>query len=448
MKNTIIFLLAVFSFTACNENNKEVQKLAKTPPMGWNSWDSYALKLNEETALANIDAFAEKLKPSGYEYFVIDAGWYDQENKEANNNSWEINIDEYGLLQASETYFPNGLELVIEHCHNLGIKFGLHLMRGIPRVVVKKNLPVKGTKYTANDIADTNSICEWSTLNYGIDMNKPGAQEYYNNLINQMAGWGVDFIKYDDIVPFPDEVEAVVKAIEQCGRPILLSLSPGDVVDVNAIGTFRKANMLRVTQDIWDNQISIDKTFEAMRKWQGTKTDHFWIDMDMIPFGQLRLTSPEILEEAERIEFETYGMGGPNRWTKLSKDQMCTFITQRAISASPLMMGGDLVSIDDFSLELLTNKEMIQCNQNGIMAKLVHENDSIEVWETAQKKTTNQWVAIFNRNDKDVEIHLTPELLKIENTKSIHNIWTNAKLQLNNEYTIAANGVLFLKIEI
>jgi len=282
-----------------NSQEGEQQNLAQTPPMGWNSFDSYGVYLHEEAAMANVEAFAEKLKPHGYEYFVIDAGWFGEFELQpgtiypAEKHAKKMNFNEYGLLQPSETYFPNGLRPIIDRCHELGIKFGLHLMRGIPREVVHKDLPVKGTNYTAADIADTTSICAWNDQNYGIDMSKPGAQEFYNSLINQMADWGVNFIKYDDLVPFPEEIKGIANAIEQCGRPMVFSLSPGGDVDPNHIEAFKRAHMLRVTKDIWDEQKGIDEAFEAWRKWQGKEEPGFWIDMDMIPFGQLQLMSPK-----------------------------------------------------------------------------------------------------------------------------------------------------------
>lgn len=244
----IIFTVSVSVLIAASAFllTSKKEQLASSPPMGWNSFDSYGVYLHEEAAMQNLEAMAEKLKAFGYEYFVIDAGWFGEFELcpgtiyPAEKHAKKMNFNEYGLLQPSKTYFPNGLQPIIDRCHELGLKFGLHLMRGIPREAVHRNLPIKGTNYTAAQIADTTSICKWNHQNYGIDMSMPGAQEFYNSLINQMAGWEVDFLKYDDIVPYPAEVEAVAKAIAQCGRPILLSLSPGGNVDTNAIDFFKK----------------------------------------------------------------------------------------------------------------------------------------------------------------------------------------------------------------
>jgi alpha-galactosidase len=256
VKNNIVIVtllaLALFICSKSDAQYKSVQ-LAEKPPMGWNSFDSYGVYLHEKAAFENLEAFAKKLKPHGYEYFVIDAGWFGEFKLQegtmfaAEKHAATMKFNEYGLLQPSTTYFPNGFKKLIDRCHELGLKFGLHLMRGIPRTAVEKNVPIKGTNYFAKDIADVNSICVWNKQNFGVDMTKPGAQEFYNSLINQMAEWGVDFLKYDDIVPFPKEVEAVAAAIAQCGRPIMLSLSPGGRVDPNHLSAFQKAQMLRVT---------------------------------------------------------------------------------------------------------------------------------------------------------------------------------------------------------
>ena len=453
--------------TKTQRSSQKSENLANTPPMGWNSFDSYGVYLHDAAALANLEAFAKKLKPHGYDYFIIDAGWFGEFKLQegtmypAEKHAVAVNIDEFGLLQPSKTYFPDGLQPIIDRCHALGIKFGIHLMRGIPRAAVKRNTKVKGTEFFARDIADTTSICEWNHQNYGVDMSKPGAQEFYNSLINQMADWGVDFIKYDDLVPYPEEVEGIANAIEQCGRPMVYSLSPGNSVNVNAINSFKRANMLRVTPDIWDDQLGLDQSFAAWHKWQGNEEPGFWIDMDMIPFGQLQLMSPkpegvyghetkqEIAKKIESGELSNIELLSGKGWTRqsnFSKDQMFTFITLRALSASPLMMGGDLPSLDDFSLELITNADVIECNQNGIMGRLIYKKEGIEIWKTRKKDSDSGWIGIFNRTEFNQSIALSKDDLKLNNTDEfvVYNIWAN-KVVDNFYFKINPNGVVFLK---
>lgn len=301
--STIILATSCYSLynkkTTLNQHEKQDKVgLAQTPPMGWNSFDSYGVYLHEQAAFENLKAMAKKLMPACYKYFVIDNGWFGEYKlKEGTiyaneKHASDVSIDAFGLLQPSKTYFPNGLKPIIDRTNELGLRFGLHLMRGIPRKAYKQNTKVKGTNLLAKDVANPKSICNWCDYNYGVDMSKPGSQDFYNSLVKQLAGWGVDLIKADDIVPYPDEVEALAKAIAQCGRPMTLSLSPGDKVDTNALQSFKKGNMLRVTPDIWDSQADIDKCFAAWRKWQGKEQPGFWIDMDMIPFGELLVMSP------------------------------------------------------------------------------------------------------------------------------------------------------------
>ncbi len=414
-----------------------------TPPMGWNSYDSYGVYLHHDAAIKNIDELARKYKEFGYNYFVIDAGWFGEfklrpgTKYAAEKHALDLNINEYGLLQPSKTYFPHGIKVLVDRAHSKGLKFGIHIMRGISRKAVRMNTKVQGTNYRAQDIADTTSICKWNPQNVGVDMTKPGSQEFYNSYINQLASWGVDFIKADDIIPFPTEVEALAKAIAQCGRPIVLSLSPGGNTDPKAMKIFKMGNMLRVTHDIWDDQYGIDQGFAEWRKWVGSETPSFYPDLDMIPFGELVIMNPKPdwmtgKESSQEIEkFKSNGKltnaellagKGWHRQSEFTKEQQLTFITMRALAASPLMIGGDLVS---------------------------YEKDKVETWITAKKNTKNSgWIGIFNRNlDKSITVNLTEELVGLTKIKSLKffNVWENMNCKYNQKLKISANSVIFLK---
>jgi hypothetical protein len=434
------------------------QELAPTPPMGWNSYDSYGCYLHEKAAFANLEALAAKLKPHGYEYFVIDNGWFGEYALQpgtlfpAEKHAHDVNLNEYGQFVPSKVYFPNGFKPLVDRCHALGLKFGVHLMRGVPRKAYELNLPIRGTTHTARDIANTDpkENCKWCTYCYAVDMAKPGAQEWYDGLIQHVVDLGVDFIKYDDIVPHPDEVAAVVKAIRKAGRPVLLSLSPGGNVDPNAINTFQQANMLRVTRDVWDEQRCIDECFAAWRKWQGHENSGFWIDMDMIPFGQLQLMSPPGNEQKAQTSKEISLSGkGTTRWSQLTKPQMKTFITLRALAASPLMMGGDLPTLDAFSLALITHPEMIACNQNGVMGSLKYEKGGLETWRADKKGTAGDgWIGVFNRTDQETSFELTPEVLGLAGTGcQLTDVWNGAAITLITKITLQPHDVLFLKYQ-
>jgi hypothetical protein len=441
----------------------DAPKLCPTPPMGWNSFDSYGVYLSEASAMANLEAMAVKLKPHGYEYFVIDNGWFGEyrlvpgTRYAAEKHASDVRLDEFGRFLPSQTYFPNGFGPLVRRARELGLKFGVHLMRGIPRKAVAQNLPIKGTAHRAAEIANTNpkDNCTWCTYNYGVDMSKPGAQAWYDSLIQHIADYGVDFIKYDDIVPYPAEVEAVAKAIAKTGKPIVLSLSPGGKVDPNALESFRTANMLRVTPDIWDEEKGLNECFEAWRKWGGKERPGFWIDMDMIPFGQLALMNPPTVKGPAGLDIALAGKG-TTRWAGLSRDQMLTFITMRALAASPLMVGGDLPTLDAFSHRLLIDPDMIACNRNGVMGRLVHEAGGIEIWLTPQRGTDGKrgWIGVFNRGWSAAPLTLTPALLGLGEAKPsvVRDIWNASrtwrpKVLPELPVSIAAGGVLFLRFD-
>ena len=427
--------------------------IVDAPLMGWNSFDSYGVYCHEKAAFDNMRVMAEQYKPYGYTYFTIDNGWFGEYKLRpgtmyaAEKHASDIRINEFGLLQPSKTYFPNGLSKLIDECHKLGLKFGVHLMRGIPRKAVELNTPIKGTNYHARDIADTTSVCNWCLYNYGVDMSKPGAQEFYNSLIEQLADWGVDFIKYDDIVPFPDEVEAVVKAIKNSKRNIVLSLSPGNELKENAFDTYHKADMLRVTGDIWDNRYGIFACFKAWKKWNSQQKEGFWIDMDMIPFGKLQLMSPKM--EGDENAIRLAGKGN-TRESELTPSEKRVFITLRALSASPLIIGGDLPTMDKYSYELLTNKHMLEANQNGIMGHLVSEKDKVQIWSTPQKKGKGGWIGIFNLADEptvvDTDLNVMTDKYPC---KKIYDVW-NKKVIATSELSslqVPAFDVIFLRYE-
>lgn len=405
--------------------------------------------------MANLKALDARLKPFGYEYFVIDNGWFGEyklipgTQAPAEKHASDVRLNEYGLLQPSKTYFPHGFKPIIEYAHNAGLKIGLHLMRGIPRKAVELNLPVQGTSVHARDIADTRSICSWCPYNYGVDMSKPGAQAFYNSLIRQLAGWGVDFIKADDIVPYPREILAVANAIQEAKRNIVLSLSPGNAAALCNLPYYRRGNMVRITPDIWDRRSDLDQAFDAWARFSGTACRGFWPDLDMIPFGKLMLMSPKELVYQSKRRLAGFGY---RRWCELNKDQQFTFITMRALAAAPLFVGSDLPSMDDFSLALLTNRQMIACNQNGVMGTNVYRRDNVEAWlALEQNHPGSGWLGIFNRSENSRSVQLERGDLGLNPLAHYRakDIWKDRNVELveSSQFALPADAVTFLRFE-
>ena len=373
----------------------------------------------------------------------------------AKKNADRLNMDRNGLLEPSVTYFPNGLLPLIEKAHKNDIKFGVHMMRGVPKQAVYNRLPIKGSDYTCADIADTTSTCGFCPYNYGVDMTKPGAQEYYNSVYKKLAEWGVDFVKVDDLIPYPKEIVAVGKAVANSGRPMVLSLSPGRFASLDRIPYFRASHMIRTTPDVWDHQPSINGVFNSMRMWQGHGHANFWPDHDMIPFGRLCVTKKaELYPEGADARLAARGF---DRDSEFNDAQKRTFITQLAISASPLMLGADLVSFEkyEYDLKLVTNPEVIACVKNGISGVLAKEEDGVEYWRAGQTLTAiNGWMAIFNRSENAKIIQVTTDLLKdphITKQKicfNVSDLWNNKKYMVGEnpvQLSIPANDVAFIR---
>lgn len=433
------------------------QPPAKTPAplLGWNSYNCYGTHIDEKLTWENLEAFIQRLKPYGYEYFVIDAGWYRHFDLKAgevwptDGDTAHLALDEFGRFTPSPVLFPHGFGALVEYAHKHGVKFGLHLMRGIPRRAVELNLPVKGTPNFARDIADINDTCSWSVLNYGVDMGKPGAQAYYDSVVEMVSSWGVDFIKYDDIVHKPREINAVADAIAKTGRRIILSISPGDDIDPAHYETYQRADMIRISRDIWDLREDIEISFNQWDQLRPYAGKGFWLDMDMIPFGHLRIDYPVTKNKLnstrgyERMDYFTYA-------------QKKSFITQRAMAASPLFMGGALTSSDNTSFELITNRDMLACNQNGITGSLAKRvssySEKVDVWTTPHKSMADEgWIGVFNRSpymeiiqfDKG-ELGLTPGM-----AYSLYDIWSRRTVVDTEKFTfeIPADDVVFIRFK-
>jgi alpha-galactosidase len=438
------------------------KSLALKPPLGWNSYDSYGNYIGEKETLLNLEIFAKKLAPHGYNYFVLDLGWYGEyacipgSLRPINNAPFDFALDAYGYPVASRTYFPNGIKAIADRAHALGVKFGLHMMRGMIRKAWDLNLPVKDTRYRMRDIGDTIHTCSWANFTYGVDMSKAGAQEYYDGLIQHLADMGVDFIKYDDIVPYPAEMEAIGKAIAKCKRNIVLSLSPGDETTPANKSYYRWGNLLRITSDVWDSHKSIDACFTRWRDWQGQAEPGFWPDMDMLCLGTLSgMIDPLTKDARSKIPAVQLVRYDPDsiffRPCHFTKAQERTFITMRALAASPMFMGGCLIRSEQRVFDLITNNSVLACNQNGICGTLQSEKKLVEIWRTPQVgKSLQGWIGVFNRNEKQ-SVMYTPTLKDLGLAKGnyrFRNIWTNEVFETGKPVTIGADDVIFLEYTI
>lgn len=418
MKQLCTMILMAFSLTMNAQQKSDFHDWAPTPPMGWNSWDCYGPTVTEAEVKANADYMSKHLKQYGWEYVVVDIRWYISNDKAHgyNETNAEYNIDEYGRFIPAVNRFPSaangkGFKPLADYLHSKGLKFGIHIMRGIPVVAVKRGLPIKGTKVTAKDIYSEKDQCKWLRDMYTILPDKEGAQEYYNSLFEMYASWGLDFVKVDDLsapIYHSGEIEMIRKAIDRTGRKILLSTSPGETPIDHGGHIQQHANMWRTVDDFWDAWEPLKAHFEVFERWNKWRTKGAWPDGDMLPLGRIGI-------RAER--------GNP-RMTKFTRDEQYTLMTLWSIFRSPLMFGGNLPDNDAFTLSLLTNKNVLDVLKYSTNNKPLLNDADKAIWAADAPVKGSRYVAVFNKADKTAKI--TVDLTQIGNTRSctVTDVWT------------------------
>jgi len=406
--------------------------------MGWNSWNSFATTITEAQALENARIMAQQLLPAGYNIFTVDIQWY-----EPNANGYEyrkdaeLAMDEYGRLQPAANRFPSaknggGFKALADQIHRMGMKFGIHIMRGIPRQAVRLNTAILGSPYRARDMADTSSICTWNGDMYGVDMTKPGAQAYYDSIFKMYAEWGVDFIKMDDMSrPYEKnwrEIEGAHKAIANSGRVITLSLSPGETDLRWAQHVPHYAQMWRISDDFWDEWKMLHAQFQRLEDWNPYMGENAWPDADMLPLGRLALGE---------------------RDTRLTADEQQTLMSLWSIARSPLIMGGDLRHLDPKTLALLTNPEVLAVNQASNGNRPHRAAPGTRIW-SARGVRSAHYLALFNTEDSPASIEFDLSRLNLGGrTVALRDLWARrdlAPVQGAIRQTLAPHASVLLRL--
>lgn len=429
LTNTLLTLMLLN--LACSGTKKpevftkgEFKNWAQTPPMGWNSWDCYGPTVEGHEVKANADYMAENLKQFGWEYIVVDIRWFVENDKAGGYNQTDPRyvIDEYGRYQPAVNRFPSakngkGFKDLADYIHSKGLKFGIHIMRGIPKIAVENKLPILGTNgITADQIYSTELQCQWLRDNYTIVADKPGAQEYYNSIFDMYAEWGIDFIKIDDLSrPYHQgEIELIRNAIDQCGRPIVLSTSPG-ATPIEAAGHVKEhANMWRMVDDVWDTWEHFTHLIGVAQQWYPYIAPGTWPDCDMIPLGRISIR----------------GERGEDRMTRLTPEEQYSLMTLFTIFKSPLMFGGDLPSNDEFTLSLLTNEGVLKMHRESTNVRQLFQKDGKVVITSGNPNTGEIYLALFNISDGEELLNVSIELtdLGIIGSCAIENLWTGEDL--------------------
>ncbi len=415
--------------------------LALTPPLGWNSYDSYGDGVTEAETLANAEYLHDHLQPYGWDYVVIDYRWYDPRAGGRSTTETGLAMDEFGRLQPAEDRFPSaaggaGFKPLADRVHAMGLKFGIHIMRGMARQALERNTPIEGSSFHASDAADPNTPCSWNQDMWGVHGDTPAGQAWYDSIIRQYAQWGIDYIKMDDASqPYrADEIAAIHKAIVKSGRSIVLSLSPGEAPVDQALHVNANANLWRISGDFWDNWDALLHSFDLLDRWQGHSSQGHWPDADMIPLGHLGPRCP---------------VDGANRPTRFTRQEQVTLMTLWSIAPSPMMLGMNLPDNDAWTLALLTNPEVMAVNQDpsGSRARRAWHSEDADVWVRTLADGSRA-VALFNRGDYQQQVTAKWEDMGVSGKQSVRDLWRRARTgTFIDAYsvTLPPHGTAFLK---
>lgn len=396
---------------------------SEKPPMGWNSYDYYDTTVTEREVRANAEYMSQNLKEYGWEYIVVDIQWYAHyagtRREECQYIPFgKVEIDEYSRLWPCPGRFPSsaggqGFKPLADYIHGLGLKFGIHIMRGIPRIAAHNCMKIMNTDITADRISDPYSICSWNPDMYGVIPQAEGAQAYYDSVFQLYAQWGVDFIKCDDICRMDaasakEEIRMLHDAIKNSGRQMVLSLSPGPARLDEAWHYETYSNMWRITDDFWDDWKLLKQMFVRCEHWQNHVSEGNYPDCDMLPVGML-------------------GKGfGDERMTRFTKDEQITMMTLWCIFRSPLMIGAELTLMDKWTKGLLTNPEVLALLSDKCKASQLARNGDRCIWYSSHRENGFNYLAVFNLSEEESEIVIQTCLLNIENFKDIcfKELWT------------------------
>jgi len=408
--------------------------VAQKPPMGWNSYDAFNFSVTEAEFKANVDTIAKKYLPYGWEYAVVDWSWSfpGMGSQGTPNQGWtstggvttHIKIDAYGRPQPDSVRHPSavgglGFKPLADYAHSKGLKFGIHLMRGIYREAYWANTPVLGTSYHARDIADTTSKCPWLDHTYGLNMNHPGAQAYMNSLFKMFADWGVDFIKIDDMVDnrvnphvyHNAELQGYRKAIDSSGREMVFSSSPGSTPLASASFILPILNQWRMADDLWDTWSSVTAMLDLARQWYPYIGAGHWPDADMIPIGRLSKRGPN----------------GSTRFSNLARAEQYTLMSMWAMCRSPLLWGGNPAENRPAEDSLMTNATVIAINQNSSRNRYIGTNTNLPVWVADSPQPLVKYFAFFNRTSATSTMSIVLDSLNAY-SGTVEDVWSGASL--------------------
>ncbi len=427
--------------------------IALTPQMGWNSYDAFGDAVTEAEVVSNAAWLREHLQPLGWDTVVVDFRWYDSKADGIRAQDPEgVMIDEFGRCIPAPNRFPSaadgqGFKSLAMRLHAMGLKFGIHIMRGIPRRAVEADLAIAGSEFKARQAVlpetDPNRTCQWNRDMYGVDGDSPAGRAWYASIARQYASWDVDYIKCDDIdmmgrgrVYAAAEIEALSRALRDCGRSVVLSLSPGPA-PLNCSRHLKEfSNLWRISGDFWDNWKALNHNFELFADWAGEAGPGHWPDGDMIPFAHICLRNCDVK---------------PDRWTRFTHDEQVTLMSLWSLESSPLMLGMNLPDNDEWTTSVLTNPEVLAIDQDALgraARRMYGPPVPAETW-FKDLADGSYAVGFFNRTNQTVRLDVPWRDLGFQSPPDARDAWLHRDLGEQERYTaeLPPHGCVLLRVK-
>ena len=424
-------------------------QLALTPPLGWNSYDAYGDSVTEDETFANAAWMKQYLQPFGWDTIVVDFRWYDPKPTgndfllNSTRTGAALTADSLGRLLPAPNRFPSsvgglGFKPLADRLHAMGLKLGIHVMRGIPRETVLANLRIGDGTFSATDAADTNYRCPWCPDLFGVRNNAAG-QAWYDSCARLWASWGVDYIKVDDLSePYhANEISMIHRAISDLDHSIVFSTSPGPTAVGHAANIATNANLWRISGDFWDRWPKLNNQFDLLAQWQGVAGPDHWPDADMIPLGKLAIRSK---------------IDGDPHWSHFTRQEQLTLISMWALAPSPMMLGMNLPDNDDWTTALLTNPEVLALDQDslGQPARRFSRGDteSAEVWVRDLANGAHA-VGLFNRSDDPITANCDWQKMGLPENPQLRDLWRRQNLPRQQAFSlqIPPHGCCLLRLD-
>ncbi|HUY82600.1 MAG TPA: glycoside hydrolase family 27 protein [Acidobacteriaceae bacterium] len=415
--------------------------VGRKPVLGWSSWSF----LREKPTAAKLEAQARALQNSGlqnigYEYINLDDFWYQCPGSQGPN------VGPYGRWVTDPSRFPpqgdtNGIKVVADYIHSLGMKFGIYVTPGISKQAVSKNTPIQGTSYTAAQIAET-SVKE-SNYNchgmVGINYNKPGAQAFINSWVNMLAAWGVDYIKIDGMQNSNvADIKAWSQAIRQSGRPMLLDVTQGSYTRVIAPTLMKYANQWEFAPDVECYRCEKGGSSYPLTSWADV-AKRFNFVAEWQPYA-----GPGGFNDYDSIEV---GNGSGDGLTPIERQ---TQMSLWALGASPFILGVDLTHLDHLDMKYLKNTAVLAVDQDAIAAKRIVNTGSQQVFAKIEPNG-DAIVGLFNTGNKAEKVSVQASAVGLpQNGRgySLKDLWTGKTKKSAGAIhaTVPSHGVVLYRV--